>query len=99
MPQKPLPLIVSLKRWREQNGLSQSDAVKIKEIGLKERGPKGEGSRLNKQQISPDIGATNGESGDGWHGRLDWIRREVGETDKALARKVKTRGENVVGVG
>jgi hypothetical protein len=29
MPQKPLPLIVSLKRWREQNGFSQSDAVKV----------------------------------------------------------------------
>ena len=29
MPQKPLPLISSLKRWREQNGLSQSDAVKV----------------------------------------------------------------------
>ncbi len=29
MPQKPLPLIISLKRWREQNGLSQSDAVKV----------------------------------------------------------------------
>jgi transcriptional regulator with XRE-family HTH domain len=29
MPQKPLPLIISLKRWREQNGFSQSDAVKV----------------------------------------------------------------------
>jgi transcriptional regulator with XRE-family HTH domain len=29
MPQKPLPLIISLKRWREQNGLSQSNAVKV----------------------------------------------------------------------
>src|ERR1700722_16493073 len=29
MPQKPLPLIISLKRWRGQNGLSQSDAVKV----------------------------------------------------------------------
>jgi transcriptional regulator with XRE-family HTH domain len=29
MPQKPLPLISSLKRWREQNGFSQSDAVKV----------------------------------------------------------------------
>jgi predicted transcriptional regulator len=29
MPQKPLPLIISLKHWREQNGLSQSDAVKV----------------------------------------------------------------------
>jgi transcriptional regulator with XRE-family HTH domain len=29
MPQKPLPLIISLKRWREQNGLNQSDAVKV----------------------------------------------------------------------
>jgi hypothetical protein len=25
MPQKPLPLIISLKHWREQNGFSQSD--------------------------------------------------------------------------
>jgi len=29
MPQKPLPLIISLKGWREQNGFSQSDAVKV----------------------------------------------------------------------
>jgi transcriptional regulator with XRE-family HTH domain len=29
MPQKPLPLIISLKHWREQNGFSQSDAVKV----------------------------------------------------------------------
>jgi transcriptional regulator with XRE-family HTH domain len=29
MPQKPLPLIISLKRWREQNDFSQSDAVKV----------------------------------------------------------------------
>jgi transcriptional regulator with XRE-family HTH domain len=29
MPQKPLLLIISLKRWREQNGFSQSDAVKV----------------------------------------------------------------------
>jgi transcriptional regulator with XRE-family HTH domain len=29
MPQKPLPLIISLKRWREQNGFSQSDVVKV----------------------------------------------------------------------
>ena len=29
MPQKPLPLIISLKRWREQNAFSQSDAVKV----------------------------------------------------------------------
>jgi hypothetical protein len=29
MPQKPLPLISSLKRWREKNGFSQSDAVKV----------------------------------------------------------------------
>ncbi len=29
MPQKPLPLIISLKRWREQNGCSQSDAVRV----------------------------------------------------------------------
>jgi DNA-binding transcriptional regulator YiaG len=29
MPQKPLPLIISLKDWREQNGFSQSDAVKV----------------------------------------------------------------------
>jgi len=29
MPQKPLPLIISLKHWREQNGFSQSGAVKV----------------------------------------------------------------------
>jgi transcriptional regulator with XRE-family HTH domain len=29
MPQKPLPLISSLKRRREQNGFNQSDAVKV----------------------------------------------------------------------
>jgi transcriptional regulator with XRE-family HTH domain len=29
MPQKPLPTFISLKRWREQNGFSQSDAVKV----------------------------------------------------------------------
>jgi len=29
MPQKPLPLIISLKRWREQSGFSQSEAVKV----------------------------------------------------------------------
>jgi hypothetical protein len=29
MPQKLLPLIISLKHWREQNGFSQSDAVKV----------------------------------------------------------------------
>ena len=29
MPQKPLPLIISLKHWREQNGFSQSDAVRV----------------------------------------------------------------------
>jgi transcriptional regulator with XRE-family HTH domain len=29
MPQKALPLIISLKRWREHNGYSQSDAVKV----------------------------------------------------------------------
>jgi transcriptional regulator with XRE-family HTH domain len=29
MPQKPLPLIISLKDWREQNGSSQSDAAKV----------------------------------------------------------------------
>ena len=29
MPQKPLPLIISLKRWREENGFSQSGAVKV----------------------------------------------------------------------
>jgi hypothetical protein len=32
MPQKPMPLIISLKRWREQNGFSQSDAVKGKRL-------------------------------------------------------------------
>jgi transcriptional regulator with XRE-family HTH domain len=35
MPQKPLPLIISLKHWREQNGCSQSDAVRVlKEAGI-----------------------------------------------------------------
>jgi hypothetical protein len=35
MPQKPLPLIISLKRWREQNGFSQSDAVRVlKKAGI-----------------------------------------------------------------
>jgi transcriptional regulator with XRE-family HTH domain len=34
MPQKPLPLIISLKHWREDNGFSQSEAVKF----LKNRG-------------------------------------------------------------
>jgi len=29
MPQEPLPLIISLKHWREQSGFSQSDAVKV----------------------------------------------------------------------
>jgi len=29
MPQNPLPLIISLKRWREENGFSQSEAVKV----------------------------------------------------------------------
>jgi transcriptional regulator with XRE-family HTH domain len=29
MPQKPLPLIISLKRWRAENGFSQSEAVKV----------------------------------------------------------------------
>jgi DNA-binding transcriptional regulator YiaG len=29
MPQKPLPLTISLKRWREENGFSQSEAVKV----------------------------------------------------------------------
>jgi transcriptional regulator with XRE-family HTH domain len=29
MPQEPLPLIITLKRWREQNGFSQSGAVKV----------------------------------------------------------------------
>jgi hypothetical protein len=29
MPQKPLPLIISLKQWREENGFGQSDAVKV----------------------------------------------------------------------
>jgi DNA-binding transcriptional regulator YiaG len=29
MPQKPLPLIISLKRLREENGFSQSEAVKV----------------------------------------------------------------------
>jgi len=29
MPRKPLPLISDLKHWREQNGYSQSDAVKL----------------------------------------------------------------------
>jgi transcriptional regulator with XRE-family HTH domain len=29
MPQKPLPLISNLKHWREQNGFSQFDAVKV----------------------------------------------------------------------
>ena len=29
MPQNPLPLIISLKRWREQNGFSQSETVKV----------------------------------------------------------------------
>jgi transcriptional regulator with XRE-family HTH domain len=29
MPQEPLPLIITLKRWREQNDCSQSDAVKV----------------------------------------------------------------------
>ena len=28
MPRKPLPLISDLKRWREHNGYSQSNAVK-----------------------------------------------------------------------
>jgi transcriptional regulator with XRE-family HTH domain len=35
MPQKPLPLIISLKHWREQNGFSQSDAVQVlKKAGI-----------------------------------------------------------------
>jgi transcriptional regulator with XRE-family HTH domain len=35
MPQKPLPLIISLKHWREQNGFSQSDAVRVlKKAGI-----------------------------------------------------------------
>ena len=34
MPQKPLPLIISLKDWREQNGFSQSDAGKESHIAL-----------------------------------------------------------------
>jgi transcriptional regulator with XRE-family HTH domain len=29
MPQKPLPLIISLKHWREEKGFSQSEAVKV----------------------------------------------------------------------
>jgi hypothetical protein len=29
MPQKPLPLIISLKRWREQNGFSQSGSLML----------------------------------------------------------------------
>jgi len=29
MPQKPLPLISSLKRWRKEKGFSQTDAVKV----------------------------------------------------------------------
>jgi DNA-binding transcriptional regulator YiaG len=30
MPQKqPLPVIISLKRWREANGFSQSEAVRV----------------------------------------------------------------------
>jgi transcriptional regulator with XRE-family HTH domain len=29
MPQKPLPLIINLKRWRAENGFSQSEAVKV----------------------------------------------------------------------
>jgi hypothetical protein len=30
MPQKqPLPVIISLKRWREENGFSQSEAVRV----------------------------------------------------------------------
>ena len=29
MPQKPLPLIISLKRWREENAFSQSEAVRV----------------------------------------------------------------------
>jgi hypothetical protein len=36
MPQKPLPLIISLKHWREQNGFSQSDAVRVlKKAGIR----------------------------------------------------------------
>jgi DNA-binding transcriptional regulator YiaG len=35
MPEKPLPLIISLKRWREENGFSQSEAVKmLKKTGI-----------------------------------------------------------------
>jgi hypothetical protein len=35
MPQKPLPLTISLKHWREQNGFSQSDAVRVlKKAGI-----------------------------------------------------------------
>jgi DNA-binding transcriptional regulator YiaG len=29
MPQKLLPLIISLKRWREENSFSQSEAVRV----------------------------------------------------------------------
>jgi DNA-binding XRE family transcriptional regulator len=28
-PKQPLPVIVSLKRWRAENGFSQSEAVKV----------------------------------------------------------------------
>ena len=36
MPQKqPLPVIISLKRWREENDFSQSEAVRVlNEIGI-----------------------------------------------------------------
>jgi len=35
MPEKPLPLIISLKHWREQNSFSQSDAVRVlKKAGI-----------------------------------------------------------------
>jgi len=35
MPQKTLPLIISLKRWREENDFSQSEAVRaLNKIGI-----------------------------------------------------------------
>jgi hypothetical protein len=34
MPQKALPLIIGLKHWREQNGLSQSEPPSIVSAGI-----------------------------------------------------------------
>jgi DNA-binding transcriptional regulator YiaG len=83
-PKQPLPVIIGLKRWREENGFSQSEAVKV----------------LNEADIAVTLDSLqNWESGR-WSPRanvalalVDFLRQNPKVRKKSLRRPRKHRHE------